>query len=141
MRIARPVAAILITAAALVGCGQGGPSGSTARSGGAPATTIALRTQEPQPAGTGQACMTALIEGTLVREEHSGLALQDAQGLVRQVIWPSGYSARNDGGRFIVLDGSGNVVAHEGDRVSIGGGEIDAKGTWLGCGGTTVLAP
>jgi hypothetical protein len=33
------------------------------------------------------------------------------------------------------------VVAHEGDRVSIGGGEIDSDGTWLGCGGTTILAP
>ena len=85
--------------------------------------------------------MAALIEGVLVREEQSGVALQDRQGLVHQVIWPNGYSARDDIGRLVVLDASGNIVAHEGDRVSIGGGEIDAKGTWLGCGGTTVLAP
>jgi hypothetical protein len=85
--------------------------------------------------------MAALIEGTLVREEQSGVALRDPQGMVRQVIWPNGYSARDDGGRLVVLDASGNVVAHEGDRVSIGGGEIDAMGTWLGCGGTTVLTP
>jgi hypothetical protein len=80
-------------------------------------------------------------QGTLVREERSGVALRDVQGLVRQVIWPRGYSARDDGGRIVVLDATGAVVAHEGDRVAIGGGEIDAQGTWMGCGGTTVLDP
>lgn len=141
MRIARPVLAALITVAAVVGCGQGSPSASPAATGGPFPTTIALRTQGPQPAGTPQACPAALIEGTLVREKQSGVALRDPQGLVRQIIWPFGYSARDQGGRLVVLDASGNVVAAEGDRVSIGGGEIDAKGTWLGCGGTTVLAP
>lgn len=76
-----------------------------------------------------------------MRDAQSGVGLRDAQGLVRGVIWPNGYSARDDGGRLAVLDGSGNLVAHEGDRVSIGGGEIDTIGTWLGCGGATVLAP
>jgi len=80
-------------------------------------------------------------QGTLVCEERSGVALHDVQGLVRQVIWPNGYSARDDGGRIVVLDATGAVVAHEGDRVAIGGGEIDAQGTWMGCGGTTVLDP
>jgi hypothetical protein len=141
MRTTRAVLVVLITATALVGCGQGSPSASLGEASGTKTTTIALRTQEPQPAGTAQACMAALIEGVLVRDVQSGVALQDPQGLVRQVIWPNGYSAREDSGPLIVLDASGNLVAHEGDRVSIGGGEIDAKGTWLGCGGTTILAP
>ena len=83
--------------------------------------------------------MAAVLTGTLVRDATSGVALRDPQGLVRQVVWPYGYAARDDGGRFVVLDASGAVVAHEGDRVSIGGGEIGTDGTWGGCGETTIL--
>jgi len=117
------------------------PSPSAAPTGTPQPGVIALRTQAPQPGETPAACPAALIEGVLVRDAQSSVGLRDAQGLIRQVIWPNGYFARDDGGRLSVRDGSGNVVAHEGDRVSIGGGEIDANGTWLGCGGTTVLAP
>jgi len=85
--------------------------------------------------------MAALSEGLLVRNDQSGVALRDPKGLMRQVIWPDNYSTVNDNGWLIVLDAAGNTVAHEGDRVSIGSGEIDAKGTWLGCGGITTLAP
>ena len=140
MRIAHPVLAILIAAGVLSACGQVGPSAS-AVIGGTPPGTIALRTQTPEPPGTLQACMAALTSGTLVRDATSGVALRDPDGSVRQVVWPYGYTARDDGGRLVVLDASGAVVAHEGDRVSIGGGEIDSRGTWLGCGGTTILTP
>jgi hypothetical protein len=140
MPIARPILAVLIATMALVGCSRGGPSASAAI-GGAPPATVALRTQAPEPAGTPQACMASLVEGSLVRDAPSGVAVRDAQGLVHQVVWPFGYSARDDGGRLVVLDASGSVVAHEGDRVSIGGGEIGTDGTWLGCGGTTILSP
>ncbi len=136
MRCTRLVVAV-VTTCIVVACGAESPSAS----GGPRASGIVLRTEEPQPAGTARACPAALIEGMLVRDEESGLALQDAQGLVRQVIWPNGYSARDESARILLLDASGIVVAHEGDRVSIGGGEIDAQGTWLGCGGTTLLAP
>jgi hypothetical protein len=85
--------------------------------------------------------MAALITGTLVRDSTSGVAIRDAQGLVHQVVWPHGYAARDDAGRLVVIDASGSVVAHEGDRVSIGGGEVDTKGTWSACGETTILAP
>jgi hypothetical protein len=140
MWIARPVLAVLVTAGVLAGCGQGGPSASAAIAGSLP-TTIALRTQTPEPPGTPQACMAALISGTLVRDATSGVAIRDAQGLVHQVVWPYGYAARDNGGRLVVLDASGAVVTHEGDRESIGGGEIDSKGTWSACGETTILAP
>ena len=83
--------------------------------------------------------MAALISGTLVRDATSGIALRDAQGLVRRVIWRYGFSARDDGGRLVVLDASGSVVAHEGDRVSIGGGETGTDGSWSACGETTIL--
>ena len=138
MWIVRPMLVILFIGGVLIGCAQGAPSTSGA---GATSTTISLRTQAPEPAGTPQACMASLIEGVLVRDPPSGVAIRDPQGLVHQVVWPNGYAAREDGGRLAVLDASGFVVAHEGDRVSIGGGEIGTDGTWLGCGGTTILAP
>jgi hypothetical protein len=137
MSIVRPVLAILIIAGALMGCAQGIVSASAPVGGSSPAP-IALRTQAPEPPGTPQACMAALITGTLVRDVPSGVAIRDTQGLVRQVVWPYGYAARDDGGRLVVLDAAGAVVAHEGDRVSIGGGETGTDGTWLGCGGTTI---
>jgi len=139
MRIARPVLAILI-AAAVGGCGHGNQSTPPAATGATSPAGVVLRTQEPQSAGTAQICMQALTEGTIVRDERSGLALRGAQGGVGEVIWPNGYSARDDGGRPVLLDASGNVVAHEGDHVSIGGG-IDAEGAWLACGGPKVVAP
>jgi hypothetical protein len=106
-----------------------------------PFTRVALRTQAPKPDATGQVCIAASIEGTLIRDEQSGVALADPRGLVHVVVWPNGYSARADAGRLVVLDGSGDVVARVGDRVSIGGGEVDANGTWLACEGTTTLTP
>lgn len=140
MLVARVVLAVVM-AAFMAACAGPSPSPSPTSTETTPVGVVALLTQEPQPAGTAQACMAALIEGTLVRQAQSGVGLRDPQGLVRQVIWPNGYLARDDAGRLVVLDASGSVVAHEGDRVSIGGGEIDAQGTWLACGGTKVLAP
>ena len=96
-----------------------------------PPGAIALRTQ---PVETPDACPAALISGTLVRHAQSGMGIRDPAGQVRQVIWPRGYFARDDGGSLAVIDQSGNVVAHEGDLVGIGGGE-QLDGTWLGCGG------
>jgi hypothetical protein len=55
------------------------------------------------------------------------------------VIWPSDDTARDKGGR-VVLDGAGNVIAREGDRVEIGGQDVGGR-TWLGCGGMKVVTP
>ena len=97
---------------------------------------IALRTWELEsPVG----CPMALIEGILVRHPQSGAGLQDSEGAVRQVIWPRDYSTREVGDRLAVLDGTGRIVAQEGDRVQLVGRDIE--GTWLGCGGMSILAP
>ena len=84
------------------------------------------------------ACPAARTEGTLVRHPESGAGLRDNEGVVWQVIWPTEYTAREDGGRIVVADGAGMVIAHEGDRVEIGGAEVEG-GTWLGCGGMSIL--
>ena len=90
------------------------PASSTAPS----AVAVALRTWVPS---SPEACPQARTEGILVRQPQSGAGLRDNAGAVGQVIWPTDYTARDEGVRLVVLDGGGNVLAREGDRVEIGG--------------------
>jgi hypothetical protein len=78
--------------------------------------------------------MAALLSGMLVRHPASGVAVRDADGLVHEVIWPHGYYAVTDGPRLAVIDARNLLVAHEGDHIRLGGGEIDNRGTWSTCG-------
>lgn len=132
-------ALIALAAATLLASRAAGPS--TFPVATATPREIALRTQARQPAGTATTCMAALLTGTLVRDGATDIRLRDEQGHAHQVVWPNGYTARDDDGRLAVIDQSGSLVAHEGDRVSVGGGEIDGSGTWLACPGTLVVAP
>lgn len=79
-----------------------------------------------------------MIEGELVKDAQFGLGLREADGTTRMVIWPYGYAARSVGIAVELVDDGGSYVARDGDRVRIGGGEIEG-GSWLGCGGTTVV--
>jgi hypothetical protein len=107
------------------------------------ASLIAVPTQSPPPSvGTPVPCMAALIDGDLVADATYGIALDDLHThtrRVRKVIWPYGFVAARDGDRLALLDGAGQIVAHEGDRVQLGGGEISSDGPWLACGGITVV--
>ena len=102
---------------------------------------IAVPTQAPQPSGSPAACMASLLEGRLVADERWGLALIDADGTVRKVIWPYGYSARRDVAHTALLDPTGAVVAVTGQGLQIGGGEIGSDGAWLACGAISVEVP
>jgi hypothetical protein len=103
---------------------------------------IELRTLPPESGQTPAACMAALTTGTLVRHPQSGVGLTYTDGTVLAVIWPFGYSARDDRGRLAVVDASGKILAHEGDLVSVGGGFAGDETTWTGCGGiTSVMSP
>jgi hypothetical protein len=95
---------------------------------------IAVPTQPPVGAGSPEACPAALLAATLVSHERWGLAVRDSAGLTRQVIWPNGYAGRRDGARLALIDAVGVLVAHEGDNLLIGGGEIGTDGAWLACG-------
>jgi hypothetical protein len=103
--------------------------------------TIAVPTQQPVPAnGTPPPCAAAITEGDLVAHEEWGIALNDHDtGGIRRVIWPHGFSARQDGDGLALLDASGAVVARVGDHVRIGGGESGAE-SWIACGNITVVA-
>jgi hypothetical protein len=119
-----------ITATLIAACAGAQPG---ATSPGA----VNLRTWAP---GSPAACPMARTEGALIRDAQSGAGLRDNEGVVWQVIWPIEYTARDDGGRLAVFDGAETVIAHEGDRVEIGGAEVES-GTFLGCGGMRILDP
>lgn len=127
---------VLTLAASMTACATtqtSAPASATAPSVGA----VALRTWVPS---SPEACPAARTEGILVRQPQSGAGLRDNAGAAWQVIWPTDYTARDEGGRLVVLDGSGNVIAREGDRVEVGGQDVGG-GTWLGCGGMSVITP
>ena len=101
------------------------------------AELIAVPTQTPgPPLDLGpQACPTALLEGTLVRHDEAGVAVQgDPNVPATPVVWPHGWAARDVEGVRELLDADGSVVAREGDFVSAGGGMDAADTAFLPCG-------
>ena len=102
--------AMVIAATTLAGCSAG------------------LRTAS-QPS---EACMMALLGGTLVEDPRSGLAVSDGQGNVTPVEWPFGYTARNELSTIVLVDERGQAVAREGDQVQLGGGL--GNEFWHACG-------
>ena len=80
--------------------------------------------------------MSALLTGVLVADERWGIAVNVGGGQVVKVIWPLGYAARQDGARLVLIDTEHGdaVIAHEGDRVGVGGGFAGAEEDgWLAC--------
>jgi hypothetical protein len=84
-------------------------------------------------------CAAALIFGTLVPSDTTGVSLLDADtGQLRKIVFPNGYVGRRQGDRIAVVDASGAIIALTGDAVAIGGGEIDESGAWNACGDIVV---
>jgi hypothetical protein len=77
----------------------------------------------------------ALIQGILRLDDDHCVYLEAGQdgadpGQVWPV-WPVGFKATREGERLTLFDADGKVVAHDGDRVSMGGGYGPA-GTFAG---------
>ncbi|MCJ7655265.1 MAG: hypothetical protein MUO97_08235 [Dehalococcoidia bacterium] len=70
----------------------------------------------------GLAQMLTLAKGRLVIE-NSCLRLKPIIGSSYLLIWPYGYSLHTEGKIIEVIDGNGNIVAHVGDTIKVGGGE------------------
>ena len=99
-----------------------------------PADLIAVPTSPPTGFQIGpQSCPAALLEGELVANDEFGFAVTHADGFATPVTWPDGYVAR-DAARRELLDGSGRVVAREGDQVALGGGETGIGPGFVVCG-------
>ena len=68
-------------------------------------------------------CPAALLEGTLVRHEASGLGVHQPEvDVIYPVEWEAGWSVREVDGVLELMDGAGRVVGVEGDGFSAGGG-------------------
>jgi hypothetical protein len=122
--VLRPLILVVIVA----GCG--GDPGSSAE-------LIAVPTQSPAPLFEfgPQACPAALLEGTIVRHDEGGMAVQgDPLFPPSIVVWPHGYVARDVDGIRQLLDGSGAIVAREGDAFSAGGGFYPPDDRFIPCG-------
>ena len=109
-----------------------------------PSELVAVPTQTPGPLldlGP-SACPAALLEGTLVRDDAVGLAVQgDPLFPPSVVVWPHGGVARDVDGVRELLDAGGRVVGREGDRFSAGGGFHPPDDWFYPCGDIEITPP
>ncbi|HJP89143.1 MAG TPA: hypothetical protein VJ850_08930 [Candidatus Limnocylindrales bacterium] len=120
-RLIAPALLAVVLASLVVAC-----SGSA----GLPGTPVALRTAPVKV----DACDMALLAGELVASAQSGLAVRGPEQ-VTEVLWPFGYSASREATGLVLRDDTGKIVAHEGQRVTMGGGG-GANGLFNACAGT-----
>lgn len=105
------------------------------------AAVVPLPTHEPGGPNDPGACPTSLAYGELVAHADWGIALEVGTiKRIQRVLWPHGFVGRWREGRLALTDGSGNAVAHVGDIVGLGGGNV-SDDTWLACGELEVLPP
>lgn len=111
---------------------------------GAPAESpvgvlVPVPTQEAHLGFGPQACPAALLEGTLVEDAETGVAVQgpDERFPPAVVVWPNGYVAADVGDTRVLMDGRGAVVARVGDHVSAGGGAYPPRDWFHTCGEIT----
>ena len=93
--------------------------------------SVQLRTASAPANG----CDEALLTGRLVSSAASGLAVADPEGKITEVVWPFGYSARQDVAGIALVDDKGELVALEGEMVHMSGG-LGANEVWGACPGT-----
>lgn len=80
---------------------------------------IALRTlSAPTPT-----CLQALLFGQLAADPLTGLGLAN-DGDQTHITWPYGWTTWTDGGRVALVGRHGEVLAHVGDHVTMGGGFV-----------------
>ena len=118
-RIRRLAAGALIVVA-IAACGSPAatsPTPSPASAATSSAIEFGILTAAREP----DACMDALMSGTLARHAQSGLGIAN-EGEQTPVEWPFQYSARVVEGRVILFDETGKPVAAEGDSITVGGG-------------------
>jgi hypothetical protein len=92
----------------------------------------------PPSLGTLAPCAAALSGGTLVAHPDWGLAVVRANGRLTRVVFPNGYQAVRADDRIQLLDEHGNVVAIEGETVTMSGGFFGpGENAFEACGGVS----
>lgn len=88
----------------------------------------------------GCGCPAALLSGVIVAQ-GSDLSLGvDTGDTVHPVRWPFGYGVRQDADGLVLTDLFGNVMAREGDLVTLPGGETNSNDdAWRVCGEMEVV--
>ena len=84
------------------------------------------------PQNAGNDCDAALIAGVLARSQVTGLGVQSDDGVVDPVVWPFGFTIRQDLITVVLVDATGRTVAREGDRIEAGG-SANAEGVFAIC--------
>jgi len=124
----RRLASLALLMTLLIGCGQPEVTPS-------PVATIPLATQPPVGTVTPEVCMAALLQGPLVLDARSGLAIA-LNGVVQRVRWPYGWTGRATT-PVTLVNAQGNVVARVGDFLAVGGGAggpgLGLDGFWEAC--------
>ena len=125
-------------AVAIVACGEG-PVET------APTPAVIPIATQPATQGGVASCMAALLTGTLVLDDRSGLGIAgvDITGGGDDVVpvqWPNGWVAL-DTVPVVLVDADGHVVARVGDRMALGGGMAGPGDTWLACPTDIKIAP
>lgn len=90
-----------------------------------------LPTDDPAAGDGPHVCLTAILEGVLVRRSDGRIGIGDGSRLWT-VSWPPGWAAREAPEGLVILDPDGETVAREGQSVRIGGGE-GPDGAWHTC--------
>ena len=84
------------------------------------------------PQNMGNACDASLISGVLAPSPATGVGIRDLEGIVQPVLWPFGFSSRFDGTAVVLFDGTGQLIAREGDQIEAGG-SAGADGIFVIC--------
>lgn len=126
------LAALALLAVAVAACSAAPASTASPTASSSAPANVAIRTAPVANA----LCMDALLSGTLARHAQTGLGVTGADGQQMPVEWPFRYSARGLGGRLVLVDDTGKIVAREGDRIQVGGGFGNIL--WHACGPVTV---
>ena len=124
------VALVLITSS----CQAAEPTPKQAGSAGSSHAPTFVPIPTDEPVGEGFACMEALLQGQLVADDATGLAMQAPGGGERTVVvWPNGWVAIDEDGMRVLLNDHGEPIARVGDQIGIGGGQ-GGDGRWHTCG-------
>jgi hypothetical protein len=101
----RPLCSTVAAAVLVLGCSARPP--------------IVLRTlSAPNPG-----CLQAVLGGELAVDDVTGLGLV-GNGNRQHVTWPYGWTTRTDGSRIALVGRQGQMLAHVGYQVTMGGGNV-----------------